>query len=76
MPRPKAKKVVQKSLEQVGQFPLLKKPSNCVGKNVGVPGEHWGSQCPPADRAKLFQCTIMDYTLWCTCNRRRNVGRR
>ena len=65
MPRRKEakKKTVQQSLEQSGQFPLLKKPADCVGKNVGVPGEHWGESCPAADRGKTFQCTITDYTL-------------
>ena len=27
---------VQKSLEQTGQLPLLKKPAECVGKLLGV----------------------------------------
>ena len=58
-----AKKPVQRSLEQSGQFPLLKKPATCIGRNFGIPGEHWGTSCPPADRSKLFQCTVIDYTL-------------
>ena len=61
--RPKKKQVVQRSLEQSGQFPLLKKPAECVGRNIGVLGEHWGSACAPADKTKTFLCTVMDYTL-------------
>ena len=61
--RTSKKKPVQRSLEQTGQFPLLKKPSDVVGKHIGVPGEHWGSACPPADKNKIFQCIITDYTV-------------
>ena len=63
MPRAKKKKPVQRSLEESGQYPLLKKPSDCIGKNVGVPGSHWGSACPAADTDKVYLCTITDYTV-------------
>jgi hypothetical protein len=56
-------KSVQKSLEQSGQLPTLKKPAETVGKTIKIPGEHWGANCPSADKKKLFLCTIKDFTL-------------
>ena len=57
------KKPVQKSLEQVGQLPTLKKPIEAIGKTLEVIGAHWGSACPSGDKDKIFSCTINDFTL-------------
>jgi hypothetical protein len=60
---PKKKPPVQKSLEQVGQLPKLKKPQEAIGKTIEVIGSHWGSACPSGDKDKIFFCTINDFTL-------------
>ena len=56
-------KPVQVRLTDVGWLPLLKKPHEQVGKIIKVPGAHWGSACPPSDRNKEFQCTILDHSI-------------
>eukprot|EP00966_Prymnesium_polylepis_P326901 7382778-Prymnesium_polylepis.1 len=56
-------KPVQVRLTDVGGLPLLKKPHEQVGKIIKVPGAHWGSACPPSDRNKEFQCTILDHSI-------------
>jgi hypothetical protein len=61
--KPAAKKTVQASLTDVGGLPLLKKPHEKIGKTVGVVGSHWGSACPPSDKNKTFQCTVLDHSL-------------
>lgn len=43
--------------------PLLKKPMECLGKEIKVPGSHWGSACAARDRNKLYVCVILDFTL-------------
>ena len=58
----KRTKVVQKSLEQTGQLPLLKKPIECVGKHLKLPGSYWGSSCPAGDKDKTFVIVVKDFT--------------
>lgn len=42
--------------------PLLPKPTEMKGETLKVPGAHWGSACDAAERAKLFVCTILDFS--------------
>lgn len=60
----KAKKVtVQTGLTDVNLLPLMKKPGEAVGKEIGVIGSHWGSSCPPGDRNKIFKCIVSDFSI-------------
>ena len=62
-PKKTAPKQQQKSLEQTGTLPLLKKPAETVGKQFKVIGSHWGSACPAADRNKEFVCVVKEFTV-------------
>ena len=60
----KAKTVtVQTGLTDVNMLPLLKKPIEAVGKEIGVIGSHWGSSCPSSDRNKIFKCIVSDFSI-------------
>lgn len=56
--------VLQVSLEEVNMLPLLKKPLEMIGKEVLVPGSHWGDSCTNArDKNRKFVCVVMDFCL-------------
>ena len=44
-------------------LPLLKKPAEVVGKDINVPGSHWGESCPGTDKDKLFVCGVEDFLI-------------
>jgi len=66
MPRPenirKKKSLVQKSIEE-NLPPLLKKPIEVVGENIGLPGEYWGTSALAREKDKIFMCTVMDFRI-------------
>ena len=53
----------QVTLEQSSLLPKLKKPGATVGKQIQVPGAHWGTACPAGDRSKQFICAVTDFVL-------------
>lgn len=64
-PKNKRRKVatVQQSLEQGSILPLIKKPMEMIGKQINVPGKHWGSSATAAEQKKMYVCTVVDFSL-------------
>lgn len=52
----------QAALESMNMLPVLKKPVEAIGKEINVPGSHWGSNCPSQEKNKLFKCVVLDFT--------------
>ncbi|KAL1500554.1 hypothetical protein AB1Y20_013209 [Prymnesium parvum] len=52
----------QVALESMNMLPMLKKPVEAIGKEIKVPGSHWGSNCASQDKSKLFLCVVLDFT--------------
>lgn len=59
----KRKRQHQASLEDVGNFPLLKKPHEVIGKEFTVPGSHWGTSAGRGEANKEYVCIIQDFSL-------------
>jgi branched-subunit amino acid aminotransferase/4-amino-4-deoxychorismate lyase len=47
----------------VDQFKLLKTPMDHLGKQINVPGSFWEGRMLPDERAKVYKCTIVDFSL-------------
>ncbi|KAL1514689.1 hypothetical protein AB1Y20_003777 [Prymnesium parvum] len=57
------KKPVQRSLEQAGSLPLLKKPNEVIGKEFTVPGSYWGAAATRGEAKQEYICIISDFSL-------------
>ena len=44
-------------------LPLLKKPMEAIGKQVGVLGGYWVGRMTDAEKETLYKCTVRDFTL-------------
>ena len=64
MPPSKKKKaaLIQKAIHD-NLPPLLKKPMEVVGEQVGFPGQYWGPSAPAREKDKIFKCIIMDFCI-------------
>ena len=62
MQAPKRASKQQQQLN-VDQFKLLKKPMDHLGKQINVPGSFWQGRMLPDERAKVYKCTIVDFSL-------------
>ncbi|KAL1527205.1 hypothetical protein AB1Y20_015884 [Prymnesium parvum] len=53
----------QRSLEAAGHLPLLAKPLDLIGKQVTIPGSHWGSAARRGEANLQYICIINEFTL-------------
>ena len=52
-------------LEDVGLYPLIKKPLEQVGKQIEVPGKYWKlrtGRMTEEEQNTMFKCTIRDFS--------------
>ena len=64
MPGKKTSKVPPKRQAQITEsaLPLLKKPLDHVGKQIGVPGAYWEGRQTAEEKATIYKCTIRDFS--------------
>ena len=61
---PKKKAAARKqSALAVEQHTLLKKPLDHLGKQLDIPGSFWQGRMTEEERAKIYKCTILDFSL-------------
>jgi hypothetical protein len=44
-------------------LPLLKKPMEVIGKQVGVKGAYWDGRQTDEEKACTFMCSVVDYSI-------------
>ena len=54
------------SASRRSRFPLLKKPMEVIGKQVGVKGAYWDGRQTDEEKASTFMCSVVDYSISCS----------
>ena len=64
MPNKKSSKAAPTRQVQITEsaLPLLKKPLDHVGKQIGFPGGFWEGRQTAEEKATIYKCTIRDFS--------------
>jgi hypothetical protein len=57
------KKPASQQQQKLKRWPLLKKPLELVGEQIGVPGDFWQGRMSRAELQTLYMCTCRDFYL-------------